>query len=1307
MRQHRTSSVCANCSIRRLLPGCMALGLFLGSFCLPKPALGQPAGPDTATEPCGFDTVMRLMRETDPNWQTKIDSIEDDIRRFNDAATPHGPTTYTIPVVVHVLHNPTDGYGVGTNISYDQIKWQIQALNAAFKANYLNYNGQAHGPLAVDTQIKFCLATIPTPNTLSWALNPAGQPECGVMRYSVGANVLEHDIVTEGPLLLTVTHPGGEFPFSMYLNIWLVSEICASAPSSNCDGVPSAPPGIVGYATFPGSPGLDGIVFRYDAFGDNSVSGNIHQLLAGVPDLQQGKILAHEAGHYLSLWHTHEPCPPTCNPFIQTACVGMNATTCLTQGDLCCDTPPTTALFFPCTGPIPDTCAETPNVVDQIENYMSYSDDDCMNTFTICQSNRMSAVLNTSRSSLVSNQNLIDTGTNSTSGPCPCNSIVANIGHTPQKPCPGISVCFTTTGGNDAVPWTWQWNFGDPTSGAANTSALRLPCHVFAAAGTYTVSLTVTNARGQTYSTSRNVVVATPIATIMGPSPAPTVCDGSQQCVNIEFTGTAPWTAILTDGSTNYTVVSQRNTICWPVTISSLNPTYSLISMTDGIGCLGQVSGSVTFNVIACCPEKLQNGGFESGLACNITPFKTQMSIPTSTPPCSFFNPSYYAVYNVSAGGYGGWGDGSGFLPNTGNVMMIDGTTAPINLLPAPPHTELVRQNVTILPNQNYMTSFWITESVGALTQVQVKVNNVFVGVAVVVPFAPPTDWNWAPVNVVWNSGTISGIVPVSICQVNTFAGQAHDFALDNISVRQIGNCSAVLCPPAPLPTFITLPSDKRCGAPASGYQRSIDAVGPPFNPTGFITVGERQLSSGQRGLHVVFWNRFGAIIHERLFRTSVAGERIVGTSVDVAPNCDVLIAGEISGGTSPALFAAKMLGSDLQVVWARRLDGDMVSGPTVQADWLSDGSAAITGMGRDAQGNPFRGRLTRLGAAGNTIWSKSYSRFNPGGADRFTIHDLEQAPDGVIWVCGGISDATGNPAMVMPVNLVTGLPAVNVAGLYPAIGMGGFDLTTFTAIKMDPTPGANNGDLLLAGYLSIFNFPSSTLNARAARIDRIVGVAADWDRLYGVSLVPGPSAIGLRRPLSSSSPTDILIAGADQSGHRARTLDIAEANGAPIGAQTHGNSAPPYTTFQDITPGHDRTKIGHIETTAGQGQQVYFSVGGCPTFFLPSHVNATSGVSTLEVQSQNEPVSTLVLIEESVQSPCSIVCTFNPLPGDMDCDGAATVAELSGFVKALLDPAVYATQFPQCDIANADINQDGYVDGTDISPYVQLLTGS
>ena len=56
----------------------------------------------------------------------------------------------------------------------------------------------------------------------------------------------------------------------------------------------------------------------------------------------------------------------------------------------------------------------------------------------------------------------------------------------------------------------WSWNFGDPGSGAANTSSNQDPTHTFAAAGSYTVSLTITSNTGCTSTITRQLEVYPP-----------------------------------------------------------------------------------------------------------------------------------------------------------------------------------------------------------------------------------------------------------------------------------------------------------------------------------------------------------------------------------------------------------------------------------------------------------------------------------------------------------------------------------------------------------------------------------------------------------------------------------------------------------------------------------------------------------------------------------------------------------------------------------------------------------------------------
>jgi PKD repeat protein len=75
----------------------------------------------------------------------------------------------------------------------------------------------------------------------------------------------------------------------------------------------------------------------------------------------------------------------------------------------------------------------------------------------------------------------------------------------PSNPVTNQSVQFTDQ--STGSPTSWSWNFGD-----GGSSALQNPTHVYAAAGSYTVTLSAANAWGST-PTSRNVVVMPPVPT--------------------------------------------------------------------------------------------------------------------------------------------------------------------------------------------------------------------------------------------------------------------------------------------------------------------------------------------------------------------------------------------------------------------------------------------------------------------------------------------------------------------------------------------------------------------------------------------------------------------------------------------------------------------------------------------------------------------------------------------------------------------------------------------------------------------------
>lgn len=443
--------------------------------------------------PCAFDDIRQMYREKNLIQLVEREAAQE--RRIsqwlsNHAQTvqanaryfPNGPD-FIIPVVVHIVHNG-EALGTGANISYAQVKSQIDALNAGFSnysatANYyqpsagLQFAGLPSGVNAVDTRIRFCLATIAPVGTV-WS--NAAEP--GVMRYN-NPSASRHEYSEPGQTALAnLTQPGGIFSPDAFMNIWVVSSIRFGPPVNSGDC-----PGIQGYATIagyngPGARLIEGVVIRSDVFGDNTISGNNFNLqplpnpacIGGISNNQanQGKIAVHEVGHFLGLYHTfHE-------------CAGSNAAQCATTGDFVCDT-------NPCDQPgVNAVCGMS----DMPENFMYYSDDAIRNTFTAGQRSRMHAMLNTIRPALVSEANVLASGVLGSNG-CFAAAVMAEF-TSPANFCVRVPALFSNinsaTGSNQANQWQWTVL---PATGVTISDATASSTNItFTVSGSYTVRLT-------------------------------------------------------------------------------------------------------------------------------------------------------------------------------------------------------------------------------------------------------------------------------------------------------------------------------------------------------------------------------------------------------------------------------------------------------------------------------------------------------------------------------------------------------------------------------------------------------------------------------------------------------------------------------------------------------------------------------------------------------------------------------------------------------------------------------------------------
>ncbi len=305
----------------------------------------------------------RANEEAFENWMSA--KIRERKALASNRSTQSTTVVYTIPVVVHVIHNG-DAYGSGENITDEQVLSQIEVLNQDFR-RMLNTPGYNTNAVGADTEIEFCLAQT----------DPDGNETTGINRVNLGT-------ASWGETAIENTlKPQTQWDPNLYFNIW----VCRFGGDLT---------DVLGYAQFPdnstlggidtigGDAETDGVVIGYQYFGSQAIYPD------GTYDSQffNGRTSTHEIGHCFGLRHIWGD---------SFSCT-VNATDSLK--DYCLDTPAASSATSGCPSN-KNSCPNSPGN-DMIENYMDYTDDGCMNIFTQDQKERMLVVLENSprRSSL-------------------------------------------------------------------------------------------------------------------------------------------------------------------------------------------------------------------------------------------------------------------------------------------------------------------------------------------------------------------------------------------------------------------------------------------------------------------------------------------------------------------------------------------------------------------------------------------------------------------------------------------------------------------------------------------------------------------------------------------------------------------------------------------------------------------------------------------------------------------------------------------------------------------------------------------
>jgi PKD repeat protein len=380
------------------------------------------------------------MDDFEQELQTNIKAYKEKLRSARTEAA-----IYTIPVVVHVIHNG-EPVGTGPNITAAQVQSQIDVLNEDFRRKS-GTPGFNNNPVGADIEIEFALALRgPDGNTLA---------EPGIHRVNMGkASWNKHEDLENTLKPKTIWDP------EKYLNLWTVK---LGGDKENTLGYAQFPirSGLAGLdiSGYPTGTNTDGVLLNYKVFGRGGTVS---------PEFT-GRTATHEIGHYLGLRHIWGDDNGGCS-----------------KDDFCADTPKTGDKHYGCAKG-EDTCTDPGK--DMVENYMDYSDDACVNIFTNDQKTRMRTVLEKCprRKELLTSTVHIPAGGG--------NKPIADFTVSQTIACDGATIKFTDK--SSANTTGWKWEFFDDAGQSLATFTNQNQSVTFTGEGTYGVRLIASNAAGR------------------------------------------------------------------------------------------------------------------------------------------------------------------------------------------------------------------------------------------------------------------------------------------------------------------------------------------------------------------------------------------------------------------------------------------------------------------------------------------------------------------------------------------------------------------------------------------------------------------------------------------------------------------------------------------------------------------------------------------------------------------------------------------------------------------------------------------
>jgi hypothetical protein len=283
---------------------------------------------------CSMEEYVNRQMSEDISLKDKLEQVDVFTReRANSTVSAQRitgmPETITIPVVFHVLyHTPSE------NVDKTILDRLIAALNRDFnKRNSDSSNTPSvFKPYATSMGFEFKLAT----------MDPQGRGTTGIIKKYTPALYW----MSDDKMKFSASYGDDAWDSKSYLNIW----ICNMKD-------------VMGYSTFPGmDPLKDGVVLSVE---------DILKARGTTPKINDLRTVVHEVGHWVNLYHI----------WGESYC-----------GDDKVDDTPKQGSYTPgCPSGTRVTCSNGPTG-DMYMNFMDFTDDVCMNMFTVGQRKRARTV---------------------------------------------------------------------------------------------------------------------------------------------------------------------------------------------------------------------------------------------------------------------------------------------------------------------------------------------------------------------------------------------------------------------------------------------------------------------------------------------------------------------------------------------------------------------------------------------------------------------------------------------------------------------------------------------------------------------------------------------------------------------------------------------------------------------------------------------------------------------------------------------------------------------------------------------------